>query len=120
MRRGFVAAVVACLVVGAAAYLFGMSEGAYRAEAQYKAAWTEVNAQSSATSFLVATRAIELLREGDNARSEATLAILANLQVQSLRDCSRSISCSASVGPLLPSEERLRKFEQPDGPIRNK
>ena len=114
MRQGFVVAVATCVAVGLGAFFFGVYEGSYRTEVKLKSAWSDLNAQSSAASFLAATRAIELLHEGDAAKSEAILTVFASLQVSPLMECSRSASCSAYVGSLLPARERLRGFEQPN------
>ena len=112
MRRGFVAALSACAAVAFFGYLFGVSEGRHQASLTYTQAWIDLNGQSSATSFLVATRALELMRQGDLAKSEETLLLFARLQSSPLGECRKSPSCVDLVGPLLPSAERLSSFEQ--------
>ena len=111
MRPVFLASLLGCLVAGLAGFVFGRIEGEREAGLAYRSISANLDAQTSAASFLAATRAVDLLNGGESGRAKGVLLQFAQLQAPNLRTCGRSQSCAAWVGSLLPSAERLSSVE---------
>lgn len=107
MRRGFVAAVVATLVVGFASFFGGHWWAQYDAKRNAGAALLMQASAQDAEALFIARKALANLDDGKPSDARVVLVRYAKLRAGALSDCSRSPQCSARVGPFMPTQGEL-------------
>jgi hypothetical protein len=104
----------------AGAYMAGRYVGSYDTEKRLSTLPAEISDQQSVTTLFILNTAIQRLKESKYEEARRVLENYARVQVPSVVACSKSPTCAAFAGKLMPSAGELQRMESSEGsfPIR--
>jgi hypothetical protein len=109
MSLRFVVVIALFLFSCGGTYLLGMSNARQEQEALCRSAMGNIAAQDAAAEFLLSTRALEHLESAHPELARTALIQSAQLKASTLSECLKSEACTATLGQLRPSQEKLSR-----------